>query len=251
MIENEIYQKKCPICNNIINYKSKKCLYNSVHYNSLCKECAKIIIGEKSKGRKWTAEQRIKIVSSLKNNPIFKQPLKEETKKKLSLALSGQNNPFYGKKHNNKTKLKMKKAWETRSPVSEETRLKMSISIKNRPPVSEETKKKLRQSLLQRVKQFGVAGNYNPKACEYFNKLNIEKGWNLQHALNGGEIDCIGYSLDGYDKEKNIVVEYDEPHHNLPSIKEKDLIRQNRITNHLKCEFYRFNEKKNLLYLCE
>ena len=246
------HQKNCPTCNRIIYYKSKKSLYNSLYRKCICKECVKLKYSETSKGRKWTIEQRIKIISSLKNNPIFKQPLKEETKRKLSIALSGQNNPFYDKKHTLENKQKMSNAWKNRPPATKKTRLKISKSQKERfklHPMSEEEKQKHREKLLKRVKQFGVAGNYNPKACEYFNKLNEEKSWNLQHALNGGEIDCIGYSLDAYDKERNIVVEYDEPHHNLPSIKEKDLIRQNRIINHLKCEFYRFNEKNNTLLL--
>lgn len=108
---------------------------------------------------------------------------------------------------------------------------------------TEEYRTKLREGLLKQVEKNGVAGNYNPSACKYFDKLNRENGWNLQHALNGGEIRVIGYSLDAYDKKKNIVVEYDEPHHYyLGELRSKDKIRQNRIVNHLKCEFYRYNE---------
>ena len=32
-------------------------------------------------------------------------------------------------------------------------------------------------------------------------------------ALNGGEKRIICYYVDGYDKDKNIVIEYDELHH--------------------------------------
>ena len=84
------------------------------------------------------------------------------------------------------------------------------------------------------------------------NKLNEERNWNLQHAENGGETYCIGYWLDGYDKDLNIVFEYDEPAHykdvqnNI--LNEKDIQRQQNIINELHCEFWRYNEAINLLY---
>lgn len=96
-------------------------------------------------------------------------------------------------------------------------------------------------------KRLGKA-NYNPKACEYFDKLSKEKGWELKHALNGGEHSIeIGphrYWLDAYDQNRNIVVEYDEPLHydKLGQLRDKDLRRQNRIISFLKCQLYRFNE---------
>lgn len=77
-------------------------------------------------------------------------------------------------------------------------------------------------------------------------------GWNLQHALNGGEIEIDGYWLDGYDKEKNIVFEFDEPYHYIDwknnILREKDIDRQNYIINKLHCEFYRYNQRKDYFY---
>lgn len=91
------------------------------------------------------------------------------------------------------------------------------------------------------------------KACDYFDKLNKEMGWNLQHALNGGEIIICGYWIDSYDKEKNIIVEYDEPKHYIDIqnniLNNKDFYRQLTLIIHLKCKFYRYNEKTNNLYL--
>ena len=93
---------------------------------------------------------------------------------------------------------------------------------------------------------------YNINACQYIDKLNEEKGWHLQHALNGGEIEVGGYFLDGYDKEKNIVFEYDETNHYSDVynnvLKEKDVKRQKFLKTKLNCEFYRYNEKLGLLY---
>jgi len=121
--------------------------------------------------------------------------------------------------------------------------------IKKNRFISNDTKRKIRESALNRLKKIGVVGKYNPKACKYFNELNKTMGWDLQHALNGGEIKVIGYSLDAYDKERNITVEYDEPHHyRFGNLKSRDVSRQNNIINHIKCKFFRYDEKKNKLY---
>lgn len=98
----------------------------------------------------------------------------------------------------------------------------------------------------------GCCAMYNENACKYIDQLNKEKGWHLQHALNGGEIKKFGYYFDGYDKTLNIVFEYDEPKHYIDAenniLKETDLKRQNYIIKNLKCRFFRYNEKIDLLY---
>jgi len=164
---------------------------------------------------------------------------------KIGKTLIGNKNHFYGKEHSDKSKLKMSK-WHKGRTLSDETKLKIGIKSKNRIR-SEETKRKVRESILRRIRKFGKSGNYNLFACKYFDKLNKENGWNLQHALNGGEVECIGYSLDGYDKDKNIIVEYDEMHHKKPCIQKRDEMRQNRLINHLNCQFYRYREWDNKL----
>lgn len=119
---------------------------------------------------------------------------------------------------------------------------------------SNKTKEKMRISAmayLSKSKQVKCP-RYNHKSINYINSLNEEKGWSLQHAENGGEYQICGYYVDGYDKEHNIVFEYDEPNHYkdvLNSIlKDRDIKRQNIIINALNCEFYRYNEYLNLLY---
>lgn len=80
-------------------------------------------------------------------------------------------------------------------------------------------------------------------------EINVKNGWNLLHARNGGEQFICGYWLDGYDKIKNIVVEYDESfHYPYGKLREKDVIRQNRIIALLNCEFWRYDEKRNNFY---
>lgn len=118
---------------------------------------------------------------------------------------------------------------------------------------SEASKRKKRIAAINNINLIGKGGpRFNKNACEYIDQLNIEKGWNLQHALNGGEFTIDGYFIDGYDKKLNIAFEYDEPSHyldlNKNKLANKDIIRQQNIVNILKCEFWRYNEYTKQLY---
>ena len=71
---------------------------------------------------------------------------------------------------------------------------------------------------------------YNKASIKVLEQIAKEHGWNIQHAENGGEFYTgIGYWLDAYDKEKNVVLEYDEPEHYKDAenniLREKDLKR--------------------------
>lgn len=120
--------------------------------------------------------------------------------------------------------------------------------------MSDEDKEKRRLGFINYIKENKkeFKPQYNKQSCKYINKLNEQNNWNLQHAENGGEIEIDGYFLDGYDKELNIVFEYDEKIHykdvfnNI--LNDKDIQRQNYIINKLNCKFYRYNEYMDLLY---
>jgi len=118
--------------------------------------------------------------------------------------------------------------------------------------LTDEQKTHLRKIQAEKLKGKNMKMNYSKKACKFINELNTQNNWNLQHAENGGEIEVDGYWLDGYDKVLNIAFEYDEPTHyidiNNNILRDYDVVRQNQIINTLKCEFWRYNEKLNLLY---
>ena len=117
---------------------------------------------------------------------------------------------------------------------------------------TEKTKQKLREAYIKRLSAYGASANFTEKACCYLDKLNKENNWNLQHGMNGGEVIICGYYVDGYDKERNIVVEYDEKGHYIDVfnniLKQKDIERQNNIILSTNCTFYRYNEVTDKLY---
>ena len=110
---------------------------------------------------------------------------------------------------------------------------------------SEETKRKLRIKMIEKLKLINKNFHppYNPKGCKYFNKIMDDNKCFIQHAENLGEyhIKELGYYLDGYDKENNIVYEWDEKNHYREGrLIDKDLKRQEEIIKFLNCKFIRF-----------
>lgn len=94
---------------------------------------------------------------------------------------------------------------------------------------------------------------YNKSSILILEAIAKEHGWNIQHAENGGEFYTgIGYFVDAYDKEKNVVLEFDESVHYVDIenniLREKDIIRQKEIIEHLHCEYWRYNSVTKILW---
>lgn len=107
-----------------------------------------------------------------------------------------------------------------------------------------EQKIKIAQAVRNRLGE-NFRGFYNKEACEFIEKINLEKGFNFQHQLKGGEFQVGPYFLDGYDKERNIAFEFNEIGHYLTQEKiEKDEYRRRYIIKELNCEFFVFNDKE-------
>jgi hypothetical protein len=113
--------------------------------------------------------------------------------------------------------------------------------------ISEKTKDKIRSIFVEKLKKTNKSFHppYNKKACEYFNMMMEESDFFIQHAENFGEfhIKELGYWVDGYDKENNIVYEWDEKEHfRSNKIIEKDKKRQEKIEKFLGCKFVRIKQ---------
>lgn len=254
-LKHEKYNKPCSICNVIIQYESRIKYEDALKLNSKCYKCRNI-------GRNVSDETKGKISKTLK----------EKYK-------NGELTPNMSKAHSDESRIKMSKT-KINTPLSDEHKIKISKGVLNSEKhkiamrceirskkisnyqknkiVSEETKKIQRLNAIKRITSlFGgeFHPSFNKKACEYFDLLMLETNTHIQHALNGGEyhIEELGYWVDGYDKENNIVYEFDEKYHfnKNGSLKLKDIQRQKLITEHLKCKFIRinyteFNQDNNL-----
>lgn len=113
-------------------------------------------------------------------------------------------------------------------------------------------RRKMRVSAIRRIRNQLIDGGqiypaYNINACKIIDEYGKQHGYNFQHAMCGGEfyLKELGYWVDGYDKEKNVVIEIDESHHfdSNGILIEKDIKRQKEIEEFLKCKFIRI---KNL-----
>lgn len=228
---NSKYVNICNKCNITKKYFTtyQGLLYSIKHYY-ICRECGKVPSVVYTREcpkckKKLLTKNKLYYNKAVKNNSLCLscvlkgRKFSDETKKLMSknhTDISGDKNP------------------SKRCDVRRNLRLK-----------------KIARISIQKFEGGQVVPFYNSNACKYFDELNKQNGWNLQHAMNGGEFACVGYFLDAYDKERNIVVEYDEKHHynSLNELQDKDVYRQNTIIKSLQCKFFRYNE--NIQELCE
>ena len=136
---------------------------------------------------------------------------------------------------------------ESRRKLSEAMRKRAKQPDYVNPMENPESVRKIRVTRLKNIKKRSgqVMPNYNPGSIPLIEKYARENGLDFQHAENGGEyhIKELGYFLDAYDKERNIVLEVDEKHHYDVSrnLKDKDVTRQNEIIRYLGCQFIRID----------
>lgn len=89
------------------------------------------------------------------------------------------------------------------------------------------------------VKDWIQGPMFNVEGCKKILEYGEKHGYNFQTAINGGEyfIKELGYWVDGYYIEGNVVIEYMEKHHKTPKHRAKDKIRKERIIKHLNCKY--------------
>lgn len=242
--------------NKIVTEKTKQRLsqshLNKTHSENTKKKMSEISI-EKGFGKWMSGKTLSKDTKTKISNKLKGLKRTEETRKNISQSKMGEKNGFYGKTHSDEYKEKLKNTINFKNTHTPESIEKRRIKMIGRK-ASNETKKKMRISKIEYIKNKngGICPMHNTNACIYFDELSRINNWNLQHALNGGEfyLSELGYFIDAYDVEKNIVVEYDESLHydSKGKLKTKDVIRQTEIIDKLKCRFFRYNEIKKELY---
>ena len=205
----ENYKRNCPNCGKKIIYKTKAGYTGGVTNNTNCSKCWNGGKNNPMYGKNHTKETREKIKVKRLN-----QIITEETKQKISQAHKGK-------------------------IISEKTRKKMSEAFKGRV-YGFRARNNMRISAIKRIENSigQVKPNYNPASIQIIENKAKELGiTDLQHAENGGEfyIKELGYWVDGYSKEKNIVIEYYEAQHKYQI--EKDTSRKKDIERILKCKF--------------
>ena len=243
--------RKCPTCKYEISYSRKDGLDIANKENRICRKCYnKVLSLHKIVG------PFIKTCPKCNKEQIFsrKDVLDRSIKKNsfcpnckgenISKSLIGRTSPMKGKVFSKKHKEKISRALKGKI-ISERTCEKMSISKKGKKhSVESRIKRRLRR--IEDLKAIGVFHPpYNKKSCDYFQLLNMWNGWNGQYALNGGEyfIKDLGYWVDYYEPNKNIVIEWDEKYHYKGGkLREKDIKRQEEIEKYLGCIFYRIKE---------
>lgn len=196
-----------------------------------CKTCGKQLTNKQVKKAQY--EEREPKYCSQQCAYVDKERtgLSEESRNKISNALKG----------HAVSEVTRRRVGETQKGkiVSEATRNKMSQNRRGKPR-SQEVVKKIRLAVIRRIenrKGSQVYPNWNPRACEYFEKWDIEHDTKGQHATNGGEykIKELGYWVDYINHDMKIIMEYDEKHHyHQDKLSEKDMKRQIEIQNYFK-----------------
>jgi hypothetical protein len=195
----------------IVSNETKEKL-RSINLGKHLTDETKLLIGKQNIGRKHSV--------------VSIQKMKDIVKKQYNI---GRVPYFRGKHLSNEMKDKLRKS-NVGKMRSSMTRMKMRVSAINR---------------IEREKLNGgqLIPSFNSSACRRIDEYGKQCGYNFQHAMNGGEfhIKKLGYWVDGYDKEKNVVIEIDEHRHfNADgSLKKRDVERQKEIEQYLGCKFIR------------
>jgi hypothetical protein len=189
-----------------------------------CQHCKLTFKSYRSDSRKFCSRT---CFNTGKNKINLSKPRTEEIKNKISESLKGRKVTWITNTNitNSKGTFRLNHKVNEGKKHSKETIEKQSISHRHNRA----------KWVIDNI-QFP---NFNPKACQLIEDYGKEHGYNFQHALNGGEyhIKELGYWVDGYDKEKNVVIEYMEKSHLSSKKKEKDLKRKEEIISLLKCKF--------------
>ena len=212
-MENK-YKRNCPKCNCEIVYSGKWAKY---HYqNGLSKKTTCTKCYDRS-GNK---------------NPFFGKHHPEETRRQIALFQIGSKKSTEAK---NKISVFQKKRYS--DPDECQRTSELTKTAMHQPEIREKHIKALHHSKWIKVR----TDKGQLELLEKWNRLGFHFEPNYQV-----HTDEDLFYLDGYDKERNVVLEYDSRYHKKSYQKERDVIRQNKIIDILRPrKFWRYDAEKN------
>lgn len=221
-MENIKWTRNCPKCQKLVEYKNKYTYLKSENNNKICGYCSRQKTGIKNKDKSRTQGFKENLALKMKDHPSLKN--NPQRNSKISKKLKGRDTSYIWGNYKKET-------------IQCLTCNNIVESQKHRSDSHHFCNKKCQKEYYFNNKIWKP--KFNPKACSIIEEYGKMNGYNFQHALNGGEyrIKKLNYWVDGYDIEKNIVIEYNEKHHIYPLQKEKDKIRRENIIKTLKCKF--------------
>jgi len=106
----------------------------------------------------------------------------------------------------------------------------------------------MRLGAIKRIKKQNgqISPSYSIDACKFFKEIDKKYNLNGQHAEHKGEyhIKELGYFLDYYEPELNLIIEWNEnKHYDNGRLTAKHLTRQDQIKRKLKCTFINIRQK--------
>jgi len=239
---NKIYQYNCPKCGKERFYTEWNNWNATKKKQRLCGSCVRKGRIPWNKGISPSKETIEKMSLSAKNRPLRSNEIRE----KISLSQTGHKSYFpIGYKHSEITKCSMSQS-QLKRYINKEAKEITSQATKNamhRPDIREKHIKSLAETkYLGRKTDKGQLEMIN---C--WNKMGFNFELNYQI-----KTDADLFYIDGYDKERNVVLEYDSKYHQKHLQQQKDLIRQQRVIDILNPKkFWRYdavNKKcKNIL----
>jgi len=217
------WKRNCPKCNRELSYTQQSNWRAANRIGSLCRSCRVISDVTREKHR-------------LEKLGKAGTPRTEEAKQKLR----------EWHKNSMTDEIRQRRdAWKHNMSADTKNKLRACRIGKE---ASEITREKLRIIRLEKVREMGGFPSFNKTACDFMDGLVGKLGFQFRHAMNGGEVAICGYSVDGYDEDKNVVFEYDESRHENLTRKEKDMRREKRMRDKIGCEIIRYSERFNRLY---
>ena len=171
----------------------------------------------------------------IKNRESVRRSLKEN--KKCDSCAQSINKKGLIHSENTKQKMSISHIERYKNPAE---RFKTSIFVKKAMHVPEIRKNHIEKLFHSKW----IKVRTDKGQLELLNKWNL-LGFNFEINYQI-KIDNFLYYIDGYDKEKNVVLEFDSKYHFRKTQQEKDLIRQTKIIKSLSpTVFWRFDSVKN------